>query len=83
MELDDIDIKRTFGDDFVKTGQSKFFLTMDHAPTGVHVSVFDRGRNYSVCVFKGLTQTCMKVRTVEEVIDRLKKTDLVKATTWP
>ena len=83
MELDDINVKKTFGKDFVTTGQSKFFLTMDHSPTGIHVAVFDRGRNYSVCIFKGLTQLCMKVQKVEDVVERVKNTDLVKATTWP
>jgi hypothetical protein len=83
MELDDINVKKTFGKDFVTTGQSKYFLTMDHSPTGIHVAVFDRERNYSVCIFKGLTRLCMKVKKVEEVIDTVKKTDLVKATTWP
>ena len=82
MELTDVDAKKTFGEDILVTHQSKWFLTMDHTPTGIHVTIAKKREYFGVCIFRGLTSTCMKVPDIPTAIEKLQKTDWVKATAW-
>ena len=83
MELETLDVKKTFGNDFKVTSQGIDFVTFDHEPTGAHIHIVRDypWKKYKLCVWKDVTHSCARAKTLDEAIDKIKNLDISKAVT--
>lgn len=85
LDVDTLDVERDLGTDFELTYQDIYQVNFNHKPTGVRLAILKKKgqhrhipRSYRVWLLRGLIQMKYEVGSVEEAIDRIKRTNIAK-----